>query len=796
MRRRRVLTLPVILVLLFAFVLNASGSVSAPQAVADFSILLGRPTDHSVTANVIPDQSGQISLEYGATPSYGSETTATACTANEPVEVVIDGLTADTEYYYQVRFRATSGDPWTGGGQHSFHTQRAPGSPFTFTIISDSHLGQYGGQTTEQRNLYQRSLTHIAAEPPDFHIDLGDTFAMDPLAPYGTGLGNGMTEANADAAYRVQRQPASLNIIGAEIPFFLAIGNHENEEGWNWDDVFTPPEGSLAIRGIKARKLYIPNPVPDDFYTGNTDTSNTLIEGDHLHEDYYAWEWGDALFVVLDPFHYSMTWPNDNGAGYGGEGADGEASGDRWDWTLGKQQYDWLKATLEDSDATWKFVFTHHLTGGVIPYGRGGIAAAELFEWGGKNADGTEGFATERPGWEMPIHDLLVANDVDILFHGHDHFFSKEELDGIVYLEVPKPDDITSTTDYRNDGGGYPTGDNIQLACGHIRVDVSADQVQVDYVRSLLSGNDGEILYSFTLPPPVYDLTVAVNPVGAATTNPAAGVHSYPEDTAVNVTATPNTGYAFSSWSGDCSGSTCSVTMTSAKTVTANFVEVGTITSAATPSAGTVAVGGQVVVSINIDMSGATPSGAKLGSFTGSLAWDPAVLSYVSNSGPLGGFTGAVNAGSGSLSFNGANSSGATGNTVVYQVTFNAVGAGTSVLDLGYTVMAAATTFANLLPQLAITDGQVVVSADRVLGDVNGDGAANSTDALIVLSADADMDTAAFCPMNCGDANGDGLVNSTDALIILSYDALMSVQFPVGTAACPATVTPPPGCGP
>jgi PKD repeat protein len=80
------------------------------------------------------------------------------------------------------------------------------------------------------------------------------------------------------------------------------------------------------------------------------------------------------------------------------------------------------------------------------------------------------------------------------------------------------------------------------------------------------------------------------------------------------------------------------------------------------------------------------------------------------------------------------------------------------------------------------------------LGDVNGDGLVNSTDALIVLSADVGMDTSRFCPMNCGDVNRDGLVNSTDALIILCYDAGMPVPFPIGQPVCPCTITQPPGC--
>jgi hypothetical protein len=39
----------------------------------------------------------------------------------------------------------------------------------------------------------------------------------------------------------------------------------------------------------------------------------------------------------------------------------------------------------------------------------------------------------------MPIHQLLVRNKVAAVFHGHDHLFAKQDLDGIVYQEVPQP---------------------------------------------------------------------------------------------------------------------------------------------------------------------------------------------------------------------------------------------------------------------------------------------------------------------------------------------------------------------
>jgi hypothetical protein len=50
-------------------------------------------------------------------------------------------------------------------------------------------------------------------------------------------------------------------------------------------------------------KRYFPNPVLDAFYTGNA----TKHAEAGLLQDYYAWEWGDALFVVLDPYWFNHS---------------------------------------------------------------------------------------------------------------------------------------------------------------------------------------------------------------------------------------------------------------------------------------------------------------------------------------------------------------------------------------------------------------------------------------------------------------------------------------------------------
>jgi hypothetical protein len=143
------------------------------------------------------------------------------------------------------------------------------------------------------------------------------------------------------------------------------------------------------------------------------------------------------------------------------------------------------------------------------------------------------------------------------------------------------------------------------------------------------------------------------------------------------------------------------------------FAAGGSATASATPSNATPGIGDSIVVTITIDVSGVAAPDNALGSFTGTLDWNPAVLAYSSNAGIQAGFTGVVNtgsAGSGHIIFNGAKSNGATGKVTVLTITFGAVGAGTSVLHLQYSAMAAASTFASLLPILTITDGQVVVS--------------------------------------------------------------------------------------
>ena len=434
-----------------------------PTHVAD--VILCRPTATSVTLSVLSysDRNGYVA--YGARRgTLRFRTKTRSMKKDEPVAIVLDKLKADTRYYYELRDAKSDEPILPKDVAGTFHTRRSSGSAFTFTVQADSHLDE-----ATSPDLYRRTLGNVVADVPDFHIDLGDTFMTDKHA----------TRDSAARQYLAQRY--YLGLVGRSAPVFLVLGNHDGEEA----KLLRGGADSLAVWSNRMRKRYFPNPVPDGFYTGNKKREPFV----GLLQDYYAWQWGDALLVVLDPFWFTPRRRR------------GE---DNWTHTLGTEQYHWLKKTLEDSKASLKFVFIHHLVGGLDDQCRGGAEAARLYEWGGRNADETDGFRKHRPRWDSPIHPLLLKHGVSAVFHGHDHFFSHQELDGIAYVLVPQPGHRSRRERSMTGEYGYVSGKSLSGA-GHIRVKVSRTSATMEYVRALLPADErgarrnGQVVYRCVL---------------------------------------------------------------------------------------------------------------------------------------------------------------------------------------------------------------------------------------------------------------------------------------------------------
>jgi hypothetical protein len=416
------------IILVFLLSLVGGSAASAAPAVIAFTgeELLGRPTDTSISISIVPDAAITLYYEYGTTSGvYTGQTAIGSAAANQPKVMVISCLTANTKYYYRMQYSTDGGSNWTPRPEHSFQTQRAAGSSFTFDVTTDSHVNILLGDA----DTWTATLNDVADDEPDFLLDLGDTFDMRSLSAGDI--------AGAENSYKYQLP--FFNIVSPSAPIFLAPGNHEQQEAWHQ----IAGANSLNIVGANAQKKFFLNPVPDgSFYTGDTST-NPLLIGDQLKEDYYAWTWGDALFVVINPYWYTTTKPYQSDPG-GGE-TDTTGSGDAWDWTLGQTQFDWLKATLGGSTAKYKFIFSHQMVSdaslsGQEDYGHAGANHAQYVEWGGYNEDGTTyGWNTERAGWgSETVHDMLVANGVSAFFHGHDHQYAYESRDGVVYQAVPR----------------------------------------------------------------------------------------------------------------------------------------------------------------------------------------------------------------------------------------------------------------------------------------------------------------------------------------------------------------------
>ena len=446
-------------------------SISESAHAQQKSIILGRPTDTSITASILFDQNVYYYIEYGTVSGvYPLVTTTYTNFSNTPDEIDLVNLVANTKYYYRMVYKLLGSANFNTTPEYSFNTQRSPGNAFTFTIESDEHLYDKKGI----REMYQVTLANEAADKPDFMLSLGDIFG-DDHTPTTT------TSADMDALHKDYRQ--YLGATCHSVPFFVCLGNHEGENDYYLNQ---NPPFNIGVWGTQWRKFYYPNPYPNNFYSGNTTVENYGI---NTPENYYSWTWGDALFVVLDVYRTEIS--------PGATPAD-PAKPQNWDWTLGRTQYNWMRSVLENSTAKHKFVFAHHTRG----QGRGGIATATQFEWGG--IDGNQyKFDQYRPGWGKPIHQVFVDTKVDIFFQGHDHLFAKEELNGVVYQEVPMPSDITYTIGYTANASAYPNG-NAMNGTGHIRVNVSPSCVKVDYVKAYmpsdatLSHPNGEVAFTYT----------------------------------------------------------------------------------------------------------------------------------------------------------------------------------------------------------------------------------------------------------------------------------------------------------
>ncbi len=450
------------------------------KAWAEGSIIQGNVTDSSSEFAIHFKSDAEATLEYGAASStFVLKSQRLSLKAGVPLQTKLTGLKPSTAYAYRLSFKKSGQSAVEFSPTYRIQTQRKPGEEFMFFVQGDSHPERMGKMNVP--SLYERTLLTAEAQKPDLFICLGDDFSVDTLRE--------RTKQTVEGVYT--KQVPYLGLVGHSVPIYLVNGNHEQASKANLNG----SPNSLGVWAQNARNRNFVQPAPDGFYTGNAEP----VEHIGLLRNYFAWTWGDALFVTIDPYWHSAT-AVDNSAGKGpkAEGG-GKRNRNLWDITLGDAQYKWLTKTLLESKAKYKFVFAHHVNG----TGRGAIENATLYEWGGKDPRGGDLFKSKRPGWELPIHQLFVKAGVSIFFQGHDHIYCKQELDGVIYQSCPCPADPTNSL---INGDAYKSGEKVPGA-GLVRVTVGPTQTKVDYVRAYETSAEvdgrkhGEIAHTYTVKP-------------------------------------------------------------------------------------------------------------------------------------------------------------------------------------------------------------------------------------------------------------------------------------------------------
>jgi len=411
-----------------ASVLGVAAASPLSRAIAAVPVtakIFGAPSAYSFAVAVSASVKANIYIEYGYTKSSIAGRTATVGIAQGATS---NFTISGLKANSQVFYRVR----YAIGTSKNFAslTQKIVSTAATtgnalFAIQADPHMDE-----NSSADVYKGTLKQIVAASPAFLMDLGDIFMVDKLAD--------KSETNIRGRFELMK--GFYKELGS-VPLKICLGNHDGELGYS------------KFNTKSYRKEYFPE------QTGEL--------------AYYSFTGPDQLHIVLDPFTY--TTKNPSAAG--------------WEWTLGKTQYDWLVATLKNSQERHKFIYIHHLLVG-DQTSRGGIEIAKKNEWGGNNNDGTYGFDSNRPGWGKPIHQLLLDCNVGFVFKGHDHLYVKQELDGIIYQTLPQPShpgEKIDVTQY-----GYISGKGVG-GSGYLKVSTSGSVAQVDFITF-----DGKVADTYT----------------------------------------------------------------------------------------------------------------------------------------------------------------------------------------------------------------------------------------------------------------------------------------------------------
>jgi predicted phosphodiesterase len=481
---------------------SKSNASMDPQSApgSEPSLLVGmegifRPTPKGCTVHWVPNGPLSCRLLTGEDPERLAP--FKEITSQKPTRILLNEHPQDSSLYLQLQMRRPDHQEWISQPVRRIRTARSPGQTFRVALIADSHV-YYADRSPQRMKNIDQTVDMILKDDPDFVIFLGDEGGVAAHRWDPPGFMNQQQAVRRWSLWRKAFAP-----ILASVPSFLVIGNHEGEGGYYQAFENGGHTHHYQRWGTIARKMFLLNPLPDTYPEGGEDDGwkgekgskalgGALVGNRSPFQNYYAWTWGDALFVVLDVFRYTNI--------------GGSLPTDVDQWTLGPTQLKWFEQVLNNSKARWKIVLAHHLVGG-SGWNRYGTTKQTDYVYG------RGGARYARVGEQARICDIMKAAGAQLFFYGHDHVFSHQPFEDLHFVCSGRPTWLSSDW-WNNPGWIEAYGDvnkrnphDFHAAIGYTRLDIGPDRFQVEYLRSGTDENqrenvsvpEGEIVHAFSL---------------------------------------------------------------------------------------------------------------------------------------------------------------------------------------------------------------------------------------------------------------------------------------------------------
>ncbi len=231
--------------------------------------------------------------------------------------------------------------------------------------------------------------------------------------------------------------------------------------------------------------------------------------------NYWAFDYGPVHFIMLDQYLAS--------------------------YSTGSEQMKWFENELKTTEKEWKIVVMHKVG---YTVGHHGIDEKAI----------------------ESILPLCEKYGVQLMIGGHNHLYAKAFVNGVYCIttggatSISGPDDVDPNTPYI---------EKVAHVNHFCKINIEGDNLFFDAVDA--SGNTFDE-FIISLNETLYGLNVDAEGLGKVTVTPDSSY--YHAGTEVTLTAVPDSGWEFESWSGDLSGRTnpINITIDTTKNITAKFI--------------------------------------------------------------------------------------------------------------------------------------------------------------------------------------------------------------------------------